>query len=263
MSIAPPLPHTDDCHGWVLGESAGLQHVDILIALREVVENLPETKATWTVKGVFGEYGRADEDWMKKALVSPIDHMVSHIGSWRIPPFYEQNAKKKYINPNYVHIHRYPECVVECECGTLVTRLTDQDEFKTPFDNDNEHADECQVPWRLRARADLHEERRRALRDGLLHGNSGKQLYPRLGLGPDSNVGAVSEAVNLDVHALKAEFKQRRRNTLIRLTAKHGTSTAARAYGISPGRVRDIIASETQHDVSGLKAMPSTAVAGD
>jgi len=213
---------------------------DVVIELRDYIESLPETTSTFTLRQA-----------LKSSSISHHhvdDEMLYLIGSWKTP--LTSQRRTRWVVPNSSSAARHTDVFTHCECGARMTRLHTPSQT-TVHDTECDHTDDCTKPMRFRARAELCERRAEAIRQGLSHGHSGRSMTNRLSI--QDSIGATASALGIDVAAIKQDFKTRRQNTLLHLLTQYDESTAGRVYDISGTRVREIIACETDYDVSDLK----------
>lgn len=237
-------PPAEPVHDWLLyTPGAAYRPAAVMLAVREAVESLPQTKATFAVSDVIPErfHTHAVED-----------EMFYLLGSWQNP--LTSSKVKTWVNPAYPHRLRFSDVVARCACGKVVARAK-ADGKDLPHDGPAEHRPSCTQAQKLRAKADLSEARAAALRQGIRHGQSGRQMHDRLGLRKNGTVGHITESLCVDTDALKAEFRQSRRNTMVHLLHEWPTDAVAAVYGISAGRVRDIISAQTSYDIAELTAI--------
>lgn len=235
-------PPAEPVHDWLFyTPGAAYRPVAVMLQVRESVAALPKTKATFAVSDVV-----EDTPFHTHAVE---DEMFYLLGSWQNP--LTSSKVKTWVNPAYPHRLRFSDVVARCECGKVVARAK-ADGKDLPHDGPAEHRPSCTQAQKLRAKADLSEARAAALRQGIRHGQSGRQMHDRLGLRKNGTVGHITESLGVDTDALKAEFRQSRRNTMVQLLQEWPTAAVAAVYGISAGRVRDIISAQTPYDIAAL-----------
>lgn len=222
----------------------------VMADLRDGVDDLPKTAATFTLGGVL--------DDTPPQVVR--DAMTTLIGSWQVPDYYDggKQGTVRWVNPAYPHRHQFADVFTRCECGALMIRET-RSRGDTVFRKEQDHADDCKRSWRLRARARLNEERAERIETILRHGISARSMAPRLGLAEDASdtsIGSISDAMNLDTAAYKAEGKERRLNTeCALLTMGYSPAEVGRLWGVSASTIRYRIAEKTEYDLTELYEM--------
>lgn len=215
-----PQVGDDECHTFLLSADGGLSAgAKAIPTLREHIEDLPETAATFRLTHI--------ED------IEPIhldrEH-VEFVHAWPVHNIHGGNGPRSFVNPNYVHAHRYTDLVTRCECGALLTRNY-EDEHNALRDEHSHFAD-CLPHYRLRARADMTEQRyQRMMRLGKL-GWKGSDMAPRFGVG-ESSMASFAERFNTDLRSVYDQYKQVAANTYVYLVAECGVpaSTVADIYG--------------------------------
>jgi len=230
-----PLPPEGDVHEFLLAsDTRSLHPADAMLALRDHLDDLADTAATFTFSQVVEDTDLTHHTYTTR--------MMWLVGSWQNP----LSDKQRWVNPNHSNSERYSDVVTRCDCGALMARVKEV-YHESPHDSDNEHTDDCTKQNRLRARARLCDARADALRQGLAYGQTGRSMASRLGLG--DSIGETAKDLGVDVEGLKAEYKQKRTNTLLHLLTDYTPAEAGKVYGISGSRVREIIACDTPYNV--------------
>jgi len=228
------LPPVSEAHSFLIKTPEQNQDPALaLVALRDYIDDLGPGTATFTAGDAL-----EDADQTYHILKREMFWMV---GSWESPLTHNV---RRWVNPNYDDKIRYTDVQTKCECGALMTRVKEL-YHDSPHDSDNEHTPSCTKQNRLRARAELCDARAYALKTGLKHGQTGRSMAGRLGL--SDSIGEAAKDLGVDVAGLKEDFRTRRRNTILHLLKRHPTTTVGRVYGLSAGRVREIVAAETPY----------------
>jgi hypothetical protein len=236
-----PEPGVDAVHEWLTPSNRRKHHpAEIVIELRDRVDDLRDTRATFKLTPLL------DDSEITHHEV--IDHYLYLLGSWKSP---HSEKATRWVNPSYPHRARHSDVLTRCECGALMARQREV-YHETPHDSDNDHADDCTRPARLRARADLCEKRATAIRQCLSHGVFGDDIAARVGL---KSIGSADDDLGVETEEMKEFYFQARANTLVHLLTQFSAPDAGRVYGISNSTVRAVVAKQTGYDVSDLTAI--------
>lgn len=209
-----------ECHTFLLAADGGLNGAARAIpTLREYINDLPNTAATFRLTHI--------DDITSQSLER--EH-AEFVYAWPVHNIHAGSGPRSFVNPNHIHAHRYTDIVTRCECGTLLTRNYDDD--NNPLRDEHNHFAECLPHYRLRARADMTEQRyQRMLRLGKL-GWKGSQMAPRFGVG-ESSMSSFAERFNTDLRSVYDQYKEIAANTYTYLVRDCGVpaSTVADVYG--------------------------------
>jgi len=236
-----PVVGEDPLHEWLL-DTSGSHHslihhpLDIVTTLRVYVENLPETKATFSHPEALDG---TDIDCREVR-----DEYLHLLGTWRSPQ--SPTDLDLWVNPEYADKGVHSDVRVECACGATMVRRID-DAHSTTHDWDNDHTEDCTRPDRMRARARLLEKRVKVAELLLTYGHSVNDATQRIGV---ESIGPTMEAVGKTAQEYKDEFRIKRAHTMAYLRMSHTTATIARAYGVSTSTVRASVARHTPYDIS-------------
>lgn len=199
MTIHEFLVDTDGC----LGEAA--EHV---IDIRNYIESLPETSATFKLKDIPNIY--------------PSRVRVEHIEfakSWLIPPRFTEGKSFLCVNPTAKFAHRYTDITADCRCGSTVARKYNTD---TPaLDGVTEHADDCMKFYRQHTRADLSERRYDETMRLTKIGWGRHELGRRFACEP-SQVNAMVNQYGVNFGDLRDEFRRIAANTYCYFVRERG-----------------------------------------
>ena len=187
--------------------------------IREYIEELPETAATFRLKQVDGIYQPNFDD---------VHLEFCH--AWPVHEIYAPENERVYVNPNYIHAHTYTDLVAECQCGTTFTRNYEDDH--NSLRDEHNHSDDCLPHWRLKARAAMTEQRYNLMhRLGKL-GWKGADMAPRLGAHTRA-MGPYAEQFNTSIGDVYAEYRRIAANTYRYLVheADESSTEVANVYG--------------------------------
>lgn len=193
----------------------------------EEVESLPETAATFKFSDII------DHAYIGTAR----EELLAFTGAWEMPDIYASSGQRgeRFVNPHYVHAHRYTDCYTECRCGFIQTHPQPKDtEVNPPLDNANRHGN-CQPYHRMEMRAELMRQRERTIRSGLRQGIERLKLARRIGL-KGNHISHVCQRLNIPIEEIRGEYIDARGETMAELAEQgYATTTIAKAYGISRG----------------------------
>lgn len=164
-------------------------------ALREYVQDLPETKAT---------FHRREIDTVSMDNLHTI--LLEFVGAWPVTGYVEGKGNERFVNPNYAHAHRFSDVAVRCECGAKFTR--NYEDGENALRDEHQHADDCKPYYRLRARADMAEKREAMIQRLTLMGWTGTDIAPRLGVNPN-HVGGIAKSLGFSLGELRKAYKGR------------------------------------------------------
>lgn len=203
-------PPSAPVHHVLLNEDGKLKDAATELPLiRNHIHNLAETAATWGLPEVAGVYAG-----------NVPDEVVEFAGAWLMPEGYAGGKRmRRFVNPRYVHAHRYTEVITECQCGATITRNYEDD--YTALDGEHEHTDACQPYYRLETRAKLSRRRHAmVVRLGRL-GWTGSDMAPRLGVTANT-IGGLAKGYGLTLQDLRDDYRHRAGATYAHLVRNHG-----------------------------------------
>lgn len=93
-------------HEFLIDEDEPERPLETMAELREYVDGLRDTAATWAPAD-------ATDGWPHRLT----DEMLEALGAWPAPDHLTGNGKKQYVNPSYVHAYKYSDLRFECGCG--------------------------------------------------------------------------------------------------------------------------------------------------
>lgn len=207
--------------------------------IRNHIENLPKTTATFRAP---------DAKDNPQAGTEPIH--FEFCKAWPMPEDYGPTGRRKrYVNPKYAHAHRYSDLQVECRCGARFVR--NYEDEQSPLDAKSAHADSCLPHWRLRARADMSEQRWRMIQRLSWLGWKGIDMGHRFGV-TENHVGSYVR----DYHFTLREAFETYRETAARTCAylithdDAGLEELADIYGHHTKSIRDWMKQHTAYEAS-------------
>ncbi len=180
--------------------------------IREYIEDLPKTAATFAV---------ADIDTFTRDVQ---DEHLEFVGSWRVPDSYSMKSstsRRRYVNPNYAHVHTYTDAIVKCECGAEFTMNYEKENSNLRVEH--EHEDDCMPYYRLEARAAMSRYRHEMLTRLSALGWRGKDIVKRLGMSK-SAVGNLCRQFGTDMEELRDVYRKEAGNTYAHLVRTHNVS---------------------------------------
>jgi len=215
--------------------------VDDAVRLREYVEDLPETAATFQLRSVDG----IEPQGIHRGLV-----MLT--GAWKAPTIITNNRERSWVNPNYKHAHHYSDAAVRCECGIPVVRQCFSENEKQPAHH-QEHKDGCTKIDRLENQVQIAKNRKEIVEEAYEYGHSAASQIQRLGYSDRRKVGAGDvEGLGLDLQELAIEGRKKVARTAMVLCREHSPEKVAKIYGMSRKSLSQIVTKETKSDASAL-----------
>lgn len=190
----------------------------LLLKFRRGVDDLGELSGTYQLGTVIGD------DYHPSSFS---EYMVWLVGSWLLPPFFPPTRDVRYVNPNYIHRHRYTDIAVKCNCGTIV-RST----------NSEEHND-CRQDWRDSARERLRSKQVRWYKIAAYLYLDLESVADRMAVTPEYAADLYRE-LEIDWHARRMAGRDRAARTWRRLhdEYEYQWTTIAEAFGVNSGTVR-------------------------
>jgi len=228
------FPKNDsDWHSWLLG------HVEDALLVREYVENLPKTAAT------FGLGPIEDELSFRRGNLP--NGIVKLTGAWLKPDELTgcNRGASKWVNPNFVHAQHYSDAVTICECGVPILREFFGDKEKQPAHH-QDHNDNCCKIYRQRSRVQLMENKREIVKDAAYHGHALIQMNERLGYSDNYHFKTDRAAeLGIDAHKLRQDARAKIARTILVLSRDHSSRTIGKLYGIGKSATNRILKRET------------------
>jgi len=99
---------TMQAHEFLIDEDEPERPLEVMADLREYVDGLRDTAALWAPTD-------ATDGWPHRVT----DEMLEALGAWPAPDHLTGNGKKQYVNPSYVHAHKYSDLRFPCGCGEV------------------------------------------------------------------------------------------------------------------------------------------------
>jgi len=224
--------------------------VNDALTIKEYVNNLPETRATFRLKEV---------DLRHRESTLPTE-IVKFTGAWPEPDILRENDTRGFVNPNYVHAQHYSDAIVRCGCGIPVLRQQFGKDEPQP-NHHQDHNENCTKIDRTKARLELLQNRRDIIRDGYQYGHSVASISPRLGYPETYHIGGGEcEKLGLNIEQLGRESRKKMARTAMVLCREYSTETVAEIYGVHRRSISAMIREETK---SNPKALYSVRRASD
>lgn len=198
--------------------------VDNIDSIREFIDGLAKTKATFPVKAMPKE--------VRKSVTKEI---MEFVGCWPLHDIYGVKSRV-FVNPNYIYVHKFTDIVVRCECGAILTR--NYKDGDNSLRNEHEHNECCTPYFRLRARADLSQLRHSEMVRLAKMGWTGTEMAPRFGMSPDS-IGHEASLFNLTLQELRKLYRRETAETYVYLVRERGLSSkkVGEVYGHEPSTI--------------------------
>jgi len=225
----------DEWHSFLKG------NVEEALTVREFVDNLPTTAATFELK---------DIDGFNEKRLNPdaLDSVLKLAGSWRVPDLFASNRPQKWVNPNYNHAQHYSDVATECGCGIPVLRMTFGEDEKQPAHH-QDHAEDCTKINRLEARAQLLKNRRDIIRDAYNHAHAASAIQKRLGYAEDKYMGGYEiQQLGINGEELAKESRRKMARTAMVLCREYSPKDVATLFGVHRRSISQLITQETVTD---------------
>lgn len=209
--------------------------------IRQYVEGLPETRATWKL---------ADVDGIMPRQIDP--SIVKLTGAWLVPDVLDSGSVNRWVNPNYVHAQHYSDVVVRCGCGIPVLRQSFSEKEKQPAHH-QEHNKDCTKIHRKKTELELLKNRRDIIKDAYAHGHSATGISQRLGYPEGHHIGGgeVNE-LGEDMGKLATQGRKKVARTALVLCREHSPETVAALFGLHRKSLSEMVTKETVSDASVL-----------
>ena len=209
-----------EMHEFLLTTDGELQPVmQKLPQIRNFIDELADTAATFRLKQI--------ED-----IYQPnFDNVhLEFLKSWPVHEVYAPVNERVYVNPNYVHAHTYTDMIVECECGTKLSR--NYEDANNALRAEHNHTDSCLPHYRLEARADMTKQRYETMWYLGSLGWKGSDMAARFGSKP-SSMGVLADRFNTDLRTVYEQYRRVAGNTYTYLVQDRGESASeiAEIYG--------------------------------
>jgi hypothetical protein len=218
---------------WWMDHSGSHDPVETVIRLREYVEGLENYTAKFKLTDAL-------EETEPNAVP---DQLVELTGAWPVPDTLGRERYREFVNPNYEHARYYSDVYTRCECGALMVR-EELHRGNQVTQGEQEHAEWCPKDYRLRARADLEQQRRELAQRLLLLGHSIHANIARFGLTRGS-LGEDTKELSIDIEWLKDRGRDRMARTFARLLRRRSAGDIGRAYDLSGTHVLRLVKDRT------------------
>lgn len=218
-------------HTFWFREGEPVQRLEAMVDLRDYIDDLPQTAQSFTLTDIEG--------WHRRIFT---EEMLRMVGSWKIPePFARSQNARRWMNPNYGDKHRFPEVYARCDCGAILSR--GYNDGGNSFRKEHDHSEDCTVPDRLRARAEMLEKRRDVIRRTLRLGRSGRQISARIGI-EAKGLGEICKALGISIAEEKEVYKACSGRTYAYLSEEYDVDTEL--LGDAYGYHKDTLARRAQ-----------------
>lgn len=224
-------------HDWAItGDNTEHDRFALMPKLEWVIAELPQTAATF----------RPTQYLPFDAVESRLPNaMMEYLGAWQVPkPFESQSNAREYINPRYAHVESYPKAFAYCQCGTAIFHSQDQPKASR-IQGDHDHADDCTIDQRLRARANLAAARREVIVDSLHLNLQASHILSKLGMKRNRSLAQHARRLGIDYQEEQAEARRRFARTWVRLLPRYTPAEIGRFFGVPASRVRSYIKQHT------------------
>lgn len=227
-------------HEFLLPRHSDNDPVPYALEIRESIDSMHETKATFTVGEITEHTG-----WYSGTSQK---NLVRITGAWPTPDFYiGGSGSQRWVNPGYANAKKYPAISAECECGTQLQSTKDTAK-PTHLKRDINHADDCLPQWRLRARARLFESRKEFGLRYLRLGFTARQISPMIGISPDDT--RWYRKLGIEIKRERARARQRSANTAAALVDRYAPSEIAKIYGMGVSTIQNWVRNMTDTDLT-------------
>jgi len=212
-------------------------NVDTALAIREFIDGLPDTAATFKLKQIDG---------LETTPTHIPRGILKLMGSWEVPLELSDHKVSSWVNPNHIHAHHYSDALTECGCGIPVLRESFGENEQQPAHH-QEHNESCTKIMRLESRAELLRNRRDIIRDGYRHNQSLNALSTRLGYDSERPISNHEcEDLGIDLPELMTDSRQRLARSVMVLCRSYSPATVGEIYGLGKRAVSRILDVETQ-----------------
>ena len=217
-------------HSWLDG------YVQEALTVREFIENLPDTAATFKPTDIDISID-----------VQRRNHLLKLAGAWPAPETVTNSSTPKWINPNATDAIRYSDAVTKCACGVpmLYQKFSEGEQQPT---HHQEHKSNCLKPDRLEARARILRNRREIILEAYNYGHAPNTWRDRLGVKSRVVGGSMWRELNIDGTQKGHEMRERMAKTAIVLSREYSPKTIGRLFGQSADMIKQLLRKETDID---------------
>jgi len=245
------LSPTADRHEWLLNSEdreSKVDRVQAVMLIRDYIDSMPPTSASFTTRHLVKFAKEQGHEGITSRWFNP--ELLWLADCWEIPDHYSDGGRRKrFVSPKYAHRDRYSPVTVKCDCGGVVTKIQDSG---SGYGIETEHTDDCFPGWRAKAAGVLMENRRVFLTRLALLAKSARKNHDLFHC--DKNqVSHYVKSCGVDTQTLKRIGMNQRNNTFIELGRRgYSAGEIGRVYGLSAGRVREVISTDTGETLSEL-----------
>lgn len=208
---------------WLTGGEDSIRHpVEEVLRLKNEVENLPETAATWQLKT---QRRRNHEE------------ILVLLNSWQVPARLaggsDSNKKTLAVNPNYVHIHKYADVPATCQCGAVLKSANDH------YDDEDGKCklQECNSLWSCEAYATMWRRRKEVLETSSRFLRTPEYAGHRLGVDPQT-LGYITKRLHLDRQQIRDDSREELAEVLTELKPNFTAPELGKVVGRNESTIR-------------------------
>jgi hypothetical protein len=227
----------DDWHSfWAKKDGTAKERLEAMVDLRRYIDGLRESAQCFRRSDI------EDRHWREFR-----EPMLIMAGSWALPDIFTASQDTtRWMNPGYRHAYKCPAVYATCECGATITHSY-QTDF-APLDDEHEHTDDCYKADRLRARADLLDNRKQFLLRGMKLGRSLNSMAPAVGV-KRTGIGSVAKSLNIDSEKMRDIYREKSAYTYVYLQEERNveSSLIAEAYNVNHSTLSDWVNKYTEY----------------
>ena len=180
---------------------------ELIPELREAISEMPSTQATFS-------FPELDIDNRKFQEVH-----CEFVRAWPVWEGMSRRRRREFVNPGYAHAEHFTDVVVDCDCDNSFAHTNDGP--WTKLQNEHQHGDDCQIYDRLRARADLAEQRHKLFDRLIWLGWNAKEMGRRFGVGQNS-VTSMASRLGFTLTERRDEYREAVAKTYVMLVREYG-----------------------------------------
>jgi hypothetical protein len=217
--------------------------IEMLVDLREALPGLRETVSTVHLRDLT--------EWTSGVYASGVAKFVcSMVGMWQRPRRFGTNEPRPWVFPSATDASYYSDVSVQCECGCYIIHPR-QTRHTLDLDAQMDHSDDCLPHHRLRAKADVYEQRRDIIHYSAGIGLDSKAIAPRLGI-VSGSLRNAAVGLNVSLDDRREVFIDRLTDVLPPLLHWYKSATLGEAFGFSDSYIRKLVRTETPHSPASI-----------